>query len=96
MYRLVIADDDEIQLKGMCCAFPWEELGIEVAAGVEDGDQALEAAIEKQADIPVSYTHLDVYKRQPFDSLCVSNEIEGDEVIISFPYGTVVLMETRD
>lgn len=32
----------------------------------------------------------------PFDSLCVSNEIEGDEVIISFPYGTVVLMETRD
>ena len=51
MYRLVIADDDEIQLKGMCCAFPWEELGIEVAAGVEDGDQALEAAIEKQADI---------------------------------------------
>ena len=32
----------------------------------------------------------------PFDSLCVSNEIEGDEVRISFPYGTVVLMETRD
>lgn len=32
----------------------------------------------------------------PFDSLCVSNEIEDDEVKISFPYGIVVLMETRD
>lgn len=31
-----------------------------------------------------------------FDSLCVSNEIEEDEAEITFPYGTVVLMETRD
>lgn len=51
MYRLVIADDDEIQLEGMCCAFPWEELGIEVVAGVDDGDKALKAMQEKQADI---------------------------------------------
>lgn len=51
MYRIVIADDDEIQLEGMCCAFPWEELGIEVAAGVDDGDKALLAVKEKQADI---------------------------------------------
>lgn len=51
MYKLVIADDDEIQLQGMCCAFPWEELDIEVAAGVDDGDKALKAAVEKQADI---------------------------------------------
>lgn len=32
----------------------------------------------------------------PYDSLCVSNEIAGDEVEITFPYGTVILMETRD
>ncbi|GAA0802635.1 thiamine diphosphokinase [Clostridium sp. AF19-22AC] len=32
----------------------------------------------------------------PFDSLCVSNEIAGDEVEITFPFGVVVLMETRD
>lgn len=31
-----------------------------------------------------------------FDSLCVSNEIEGEEVEISFPFGIVILMETRD
>lgn len=32
----------------------------------------------------------------PYDSLCVSNEIEGEEVVIRFPVGTVILMETRD
>lgn len=32
----------------------------------------------------------------PYDSLCVSNEIEGEEVVIEFPGGTVILMETRD
>ena len=34
----------------------------------------------------------------PYDSLCVSNQIADDEeeVIISFPSGTVILMETRD
>ena len=32
----------------------------------------------------------------PYDSLCVSNQIDGDEVVISFGGGTVILMETRD
>ncbi len=32
----------------------------------------------------------------PYNSLCVSNEIEGDEVVIDFLSGTVILMETRD
>lgn len=34
----------------------------------------------------------------PYDSLCVSNQIaeEKDEVVISFPTGTVILMQTRD
>jgi thiamine pyrophosphokinase len=31
-----------------------------------------------------------------YDSLCVSNEIEQNEVKISFPYGIVILMETKD
>lgn len=45
----------------------------------------------KGAKYPLEYHAL-----TPFDSLCVSNEIEGDEVEITFPYGIVVLMETRD
>ncbi len=32
----------------------------------------------------------------PCDSLCVSNQIEGEEAVISFPAGIVILMETRD
>ena len=33
---------------------------------------------------------------KPDDSLCVSNEFAEDEVHISFVYGKVILMETRD
>ena len=33
---------------------------------------------------------------KPDDSLCVSNEFEMDEVKISFSFGKVILMETRD
>lgn len=32
----------------------------------------------------------------PYDSLCVSNEFEEEEVEITFSVGNVVLMETRD
>lgn len=32
----------------------------------------------------------------PYDSLCVSNQIEEDEVVISFNTGVVILMETCD
>ena len=32
----------------------------------------------------------------PYDSLCVSNEFDADEVEIDFPLGEIVLMETRD
>jgi len=51
VYNIVIADDDEIQLQGMCCAFPWDQLDIRVVAGVDDGDKALLAAKEYKADI---------------------------------------------
>lgn len=32
----------------------------------------------------------------PYDSLCVSNQFAAEEVMISFPEGFVILMETRD
>lgn len=32
----------------------------------------------------------------PHDSLCVSNQISEDEVVIDFTTGTVILMETKD
>ena len=32
----------------------------------------------------------------PYDSLCVSNQIEDEEAVISFLSGVVILMETKD
>lgn len=39
---------------------------------------------------------LEHYRMSPFESRCVSNEYNDDEVVITFPKGTIVLMETRD
>ena len=39
---------------------------------------------------------LEHYRMSPFESRCVSNEYQDDEVVITFPQGTIVLMETRD
>ena len=33
---------------------------------------------------------------KPCDSLCVSNEIQDEEAVISFAFGKILLMETRD
>ena len=43
------------------------------------------------AKYPLTHHHL-----LPNDSLCVSNEIEEEELVITFSFGTVILMETRD
>ena len=39
---------------------------------------------------------LEFHALEPYNSLSVSNEFEEDEVNISFSYGTLILMETRD
>lgn len=36
------------------------------------------------------------YRLCPYDSRCVSNEMQDDEVKITFPEGIIILMETRD
>lgn len=43
------------------------------------------------AKYPLTHHHL-----LPNDSLCVSNEIAEDELVITFAYGTLILMETKD
>ena len=50
-YKIVIADDDELLLKGLSTVFDWETLGIKVVASVDDGDKALIAMEEYNADI---------------------------------------------
>lgn len=51
MYKIVIADDDEILLYGISTSFDWQSLGIQVVASVDDGDKALREVREKRADI---------------------------------------------
>lgn len=39
---------------------------------------------------------LNKHTLSPFNSLCVSNEIQEEKVKITFPFGEVILMETKD
>ncbi len=39
---------------------------------------------------------LENYRMSPFESRCVSNEYKDDEVVITFPQGMILLMETCD
>jgi len=51
MYKLVIAEDDEILLRGLSTMFDWAELDVCVVAAVDDGDKALQEVIKTKADI---------------------------------------------
>jgi len=51
MYKLVIADDDEILLRGLTEKIQWEKFGIEVVASVDNGILALYEVKKYNADI---------------------------------------------
>ena len=60
--KVLVVDDEKLIVKGL--RFSLEQEGMEVDCAY-DGEEALEYARAKEYDIvPVSYTHLDVYKRQ--------------------------------
>lgn len=42
MYRVMIIDDEEIIVQGMCCAVPWAQYGCEVCGTAHDGQSGLE------------------------------------------------------
>lgn len=52
--------------------------------------------IVEQVTIEGAKYPLQDYRLCPYDSRCVSNEIQENEVKIIFPAGMVILMETRD
>ena len=101
MYRILLVDDEWLELDTLEKYIPWEEMGFQVAGTAENGKEALQllerlegSENEEENDrklpdvvltdvkmpvmdglafskIPVSYTHLDVYKRQNTSrSLC--------------------------
>ncbi|MCR2804584.1 response regulator [Paenibacillus soyae] len=54
MYRVVLVDDEELELLGIQKLVPWAELGMEVVAACPDGFSALEYLERNEADLLVS------------------------------------------
>ncbi|EXX84824.1 AraC family transcriptional regulator [Paenibacillus darwinianus] len=50
-WKVVIADDEAIIREGIRGSVEWERLGLEVAGEAEDGEEALEKALQEQAAI---------------------------------------------
>lgn len=53
MYKLLIADDDEIICRGLGTCIPWEAQGIQVIGMVFDGEMALEYVEQERPDIVI-------------------------------------------
>ena len=51
MYKVVIAEDELLVRMGIVASVPWEELSLQVAASVADGEQALSRCRELRPDI---------------------------------------------
>lgn len=86
MFRLVIADDDEILLEGLTSAFDWAELNIEVTASVVDGDKALAAVKETGADILLTDIRM-----ANMDGLLLTTELQKEQIDVS-----IIIMSAYD
>ena len=54
MYRALVADDEPMILDGIDSLISWEEFGIEIAAKVENGREALSILLEQPIDILIT------------------------------------------
>ena len=50
-WKVLIADDESIIREGIRSSVPWDDLRLEVVGEAEDGEEALEMAVDKQANI---------------------------------------------
>ena len=51
MYRLVIADDEEIVRRGLEDLIDWSEMGFELVATFEDGDELIDILRKNPVDV---------------------------------------------
>lgn len=54
MYRVLLADDEKLDLDGMLAFIPWKELGLEVVKAVTNGFDACEVLASEAVDILVT------------------------------------------
>lgn len=82
MYKLLIADDDEIICRGLGSCIDWSKYGIEVIGMVYDGEMALKKVREKKPDLVI----VDI--NMPF-----MNGIEFSSVVREeFPWIKIILL----
>lgn len=58
MYKVLIADDEVLDLEGMRTFIPWTELGLEVVAAVNNGYDAYDVLKARKVDILVTDVHM--------------------------------------
>ncbi|WP_249435640.1 helix-turn-helix domain-containing protein [Paenibacillus sp. Marseille-Q4541] len=58
MYQVLIADDEILDLEGMCQFIPWTDLGLEVTGTVNNGFEAMEVFENRHVDILVTDVHM--------------------------------------
>ncbi|MGU3472519.1 response regulator [Paenibacillus sp. D51F] len=58
MYKVLIVDDEELDLKGMQTFIPWESLGLEIVGAVHSGFDAYEILAREPVDILVTDVHM--------------------------------------
>ena len=51
MYRLLVADDEKKLLSGLCDFYPWKELGFQIVARAENGQEVLEYLSRNPVDV---------------------------------------------
>lgn len=72
MYKIVIADDEQIELRGIAKTVPWEQCGVRLVGMAENGKELLECALKTQPDIILT----DI--RMPeFDGLSAVERLKG-------------------
>ncbi|SDD18231.1 Helix-turn-helix domain-containing protein [Paenibacillus sp. UNCCL117] len=54
MYKVLIADDETLDLEGMKAFIPWESLGMEIVGAVTNGFSACELAERERVDVLVT------------------------------------------
>lgn len=54
MYKLLVADDEEKLLMGLCSFYPWGDLGFEIVAKARNGKEALEYVETHPVDVVFS------------------------------------------
>lgn len=79
MWKMVIADDEQVILNGLKRLLDWEKLGIEIVGEAADGEMLLTEIYEKEPDLVI--TDIKMPKKTGLD---VIKEVQEKEIKTRF------------